>query len=90
MKKVSSPEVLELENEVLQEENEKLKTAIRAKKADTADIGCEFTYKNKKYEFVVAAFRHDGENITAEEVRKNLNIQKFLVESESGLIREVK
>lgn len=89
-KKKSNPAETDLELEVMKEENDRL-TAENAKLRSVSPsvVTAEFEYEGVKYEFVAKGFLEGGRTIKADEVRQSLDIQKMLVESNSGLIRAV-
>jgi hypothetical protein len=89
-KKNSNPAETSIELEVMKEENERL-TAENAKlrSVNPSVATTEFEYDGVKYEFVAKGFIEGGRTIKAEEVRQNLEIQKMLVETNSGLIRAI-
>jgi cell division protein FtsB len=78
-----------IEIEVLREEYERLAAENAQLRQEVPSIvTAEFEYGGLKYEFVSKGFRLNGQVVKAAEVRKNLDIQRYLVESGSGLIRE--
>ena len=86
-KKITSQEE-ELELEVLKEENNRLIAENAKLRTETTSIvTAEFEYEGVPYELVVKGFIHNGKVVKSAEIRQNLDIQKYLVETDSGLIR---
>jgi chromosome segregation ATPase len=82
---------VEEENEKLKTELADLQTAMENKTSQVAKTGNEtFEYDGKKYEILCKSIRiHKLGKRTAMEIATDTDAQKALVESNSGVIREV-
>jgi excinuclease UvrABC nuclease subunit len=84
---------LEAENAQITADSEKVindlteKLKIEGKKAKSADI--VVTHEKKKYRVVIGKFRHEGNEITAEELAKKPEVIAELVESKSSVLEKV-
>ncbi len=80
---------LEEENKTLLEENEKLQKKLEEEEKASSTETPVITVDKQKYKVLSRSFTHKGKSIKFEDLKKDSELQKSLVESGSGILQKV-
>lgn len=80
---------LEAENKTLLDENEKLQKKLEQEEKAADAVLPTITVDKQKYKVLSRKFTFQGKPVTFEELKKDSDLQKKLVESQSGILQKV-
>ena len=80
---------LEEENKTLLEENEKLQAKLEEEDKASYTEAPVITVDKQKYKVLSRSFTYKGKSIKFEDLKKDSELQKSLVESGSGILQKV-
>lgn len=80
---------LEAENKTLLDENEKLQKKLEQEEKAADAVLPTITVDKQKFKVLSRKFTFQGKPVTFEELKKDSDLQKKLVESQSGILQKV-